>query len=217
MTSLADPMAISTGSCAGTTATGGRSRRRQTYDAARLVFPGGIDIRPAAIVRPRDAAEVARIVTLARDSGPALGGPQRRAQRRRHGVVEDGIVPTSATCAVEIDVEHAPLGADRADRPASTRTPRRARPRHRLRRQRLGRDRRDHARRWRRIPQPPARATVDGLLAAEIVTADGEVPQVDAERHPDLFWAIRGGGGNFGVATRFKFRLHEVGGSSAAC
>jgi FAD/FMN-containing dehydrogenase len=52
--------------------------------------------------------------------------------------------------------------------------------------------------------------TIDDLLAAEIVTADGAILRVDAESHPDLFWAIRGGGGNFGVATRFQFRLHEV-------
>lgn len=47
-------------------------------------------------------------------------------------------------------------------------------------------------------------------MAAEIVTADGQFLHVDATTHPDLFWAIRGGGGNFGVATRFQFRLHEV-------
>jgi len=52
--------------------------------------------------------------------------------------------------------------------------------------------------------------TIDDLLAAEIVTADGQLLRVDDESHPDLFWAIRGGGGNFGVATRFKFRLHKV-------
>ncbi|HEX2404220.1 MAG TPA: FAD-binding oxidoreductase, partial [Acidimicrobiia bacterium] len=52
--------------------------------------------------------------------------------------------------------------------------------------------------------------TIDSLLAAELVTADGKVLDVDADNHPDLFWAIRGGGGNFGVATRFQFRLHEV-------
>src|SRR6266540_4001224 len=46
--------------------------------------------------------------------------------------------------------------------------------------------------------------------AQEVVTADGQLLRVDAERHPDLFWAIRGGGGNFGVATRFRFRLHEL-------
>ena len=43
------------------------------------------------------------------------------------------------------------------------------------------------------------------------MTADGELLRVDDENHPDLFWAIRGGGGNFGVATRLQFRLHEVG------
>jgi FAD/FMN-containing dehydrogenase len=52
--------------------------------------------------------------------------------------------------------------------------------------------------------------TIDSLLAAEVVTADGEMLRVDAQTHPDLFWAIRGGGGNFGVVTRFRFRLHEV-------
>ncbi|HKY53116.1 MAG TPA: FAD-binding oxidoreductase [Anaerolineales bacterium] len=52
--------------------------------------------------------------------------------------------------------------------------------------------------------------TIDDLLAAEIVTADGEVLHVDSQSHPDLFWAIRGGGGNFGVITRFQFRLHDV-------
>ena len=53
--------------------------------------------------------------------------------------------------------------------------------------------------------------TIDNLLAAEIVTGTGEVLVVDAETNPDLFWAIRGGGGNLGVATRFRFRLAEVG------
>ena len=52
--------------------------------------------------------------------------------------------------------------------------------------------------------------TIDNLLAAEVVTADGRLLHVDAEHHPDLFWAIRGGGGNFGVVTRFQFRLHDV-------
>jgi FAD binding domain/Berberine and berberine like len=52
--------------------------------------------------------------------------------------------------------------------------------------------------------------TIDDLISAEIVSAEGELLRVDAETHPDLFWAIRGGGGNFGIATRFQFRLHEV-------
>jgi FAD/FMN-containing dehydrogenase len=53
--------------------------------------------------------------------------------------------------------------------------------------------------------------TIDSLLAAEVVTADGQLLRADAQTHPDLFWALRGGGGNFGVATRFQFRLHPVG------
>ena len=52
--------------------------------------------------------------------------------------------------------------------------------------------------------------TIDNLLAADVVTADGQVRRVDADTEPELFWAIRGGGGNFGVVTRFQFRLAEL-------
>ena len=53
--------------------------------------------------------------------------------------------------------------------------------------------------------------TIDDLLAAEIVTADGQLRHVDAQTEPELFWALRGGGGNFGVVTRLRYRLHPVG------
>ncbi|MBX3064330.1 MAG: FAD-binding oxidoreductase [Anaerolineae bacterium] len=52
--------------------------------------------------------------------------------------------------------------------------------------------------------------TIDNVLAAEVVTADGRIRYVDANNDPDLFWAIRGGGSNFGIVTKFKFRLHPV-------
>ena len=53
--------------------------------------------------------------------------------------------------------------------------------------------------------------TVDSLISAEVVTADGRLLVASADRNPDLFWALKGGGGNFGVVTGFEFQLHEVG------
>ena len=53
--------------------------------------------------------------------------------------------------------------------------------------------------------------TVDNLLAADLVIASGELIEVSGRREPELFWAVRGGGGNFGVATAFRFRVHPVG------
>ena len=54
-------------------------------------------------------------------------------------------------------------------------------------------------------------ATVDNLLSADVVTAQGEIVTASEEENPDLFWAIRGGGGNFGIVTSFEYRLHPVG------
>jgi FAD/FMN-containing dehydrogenase len=53
--------------------------------------------------------------------------------------------------------------------------------------------------------------TIDNLLAADVVTAEGSLVRASADEHPDLFWALRGGGGNFGVVTSFRFALHPVG------
>ncbi|MGB5294580.1 MAG: FAD-binding oxidoreductase, partial [Thermoanaerobaculia bacterium] len=53
--------------------------------------------------------------------------------------------------------------------------------------------------------------TIDNLISADVVTANGDLVKASAESHPDLFWAIRGGGGNFGIVTSFEYQLHAVG------
>ena len=91
-------------------------------------------------------------------------------------------------------------------------TPRpRPRPRRSRRRDQPHRRGRPHA--WGRngLAVRLAGLSIDNLVSAEIVVADGRILQVAEDEHADLFWAIRGGGGNFGVVTEFEFQLHEVG------
>jgi FAD/FMN-containing dehydrogenase len=182
------------------------------YDQARTVFYGGFDRRPAVIVRPADAAQVARVVSIARESGLELAVRSGGHSLAAHGVVDGGIVlDLHDLRGLEIDPqqrvawaqtgltagEYTTLAAehglatgfgDTASVGIGGLT--------------LGGGVGYLSRAYG--------LTIDDLLAAEIVTADGEIVEVDADTDPDLFWAIRGGGGNFGVATRFKFRLHEL-------
>jgi FAD/FMN-containing dehydrogenase len=182
------------------------------YDEARTVFYGDIDRRPALIVRARNATDVAHVVALARDSGLELAVRSGGHSIAGHGVSDGGIVlDLSNMKAIEFDLARRTAWAETGLTAGEYTTAAGA----------LGLATgfgdagsvgiggitlgggvgylvRKHG------------LTIDNVLAAEIVTADGELLRVDAATHPDLFWAIRGGGGNFGIVTRFKFRLHVV-------
>ena len=184
------------------------------YDEARCVANARIDRRPAAIVRPVDSAEVARAVACARDVGLPLavrGGGHSPAGL---GVgTADGalVVDLSAMKAITVDpdrgVATAEGGVLAGEYVAATfahgmTTPLGDTPSVGLGGLTLGGGvgwlARKHG------------LTIDDLLAVDLVTADGAMVRASADDHPDLFWAVRGGGGNFGVATRFTYRLHPI-------
>ncbi len=180
------------------------------YDRARTITPGGIDRRPAAVVRVADTKDVVQVLRVARDTGLPLA--VRSGGHSIHGVCDGGIVlHVGDLRGLDIDPDGRTAWAG-SGLTAGQYT--RAAGGHGLATGfgdtgsvgiggiTLGGGVGFLSRKYG--------LTVDSLLAAEIVTASGDVLQVDADNHPDLFWAIRGGGGNFGVVTRFHFRLHEV-------
>jgi len=182
------------------------------YDSARSVFYGGIDRHPAAIVRVKDDMDVALVVALARERGLELAVRSGGHSISGHCVSEGGIVIDLADMrALEIDAEARTAWAQTGLTAVEFTT---AAAEHGLGigfgdtgsvgiggitlGGGVGYLVRKHG------------LTIDSLQAADIVTADGEIRRVDVENEPDLFWAIRGGGGNFGVATRFRFGLHQI-------
>ena len=182
------------------------------YDAARTIWNAMIDRRPGAIVRCAGAADVICAVNLAREHGLLVavrGGGHNIAGS---AVCDDGLVidlsqmrsvrvdPQARTAQVEagallIDLDKeaqafslaTPLGINSTTGVAGLT---------------LGGGfgwlSRKHG------------LTVDNLISAEVVVADGRFLRASMADNPDLFWAIRGGGGNFGVVTSFEFRLHPV-------
>ncbi|NUO55661.1 MAG: FAD-binding oxidoreductase [Hamadaea sp.] len=183
------------------------------YDELRQVVAGDVDRRPAVILRPVDADDVATALAVARESGLPLAVRCGGHSGAGHSAVDDGIVLDVRTLkSLEIDADGKTAWAG-SGLTAGEYT------------EAVG----QHgfatgfgdtgsvgiggitvgggigflARKYG--------LTIDNLLAAEVVTADGRILRVDAENHPELFWAIRGGGGNFGVVTKFHYRLHELG------
>ena len=184
------------------------------YDAARAVMNGAVDRRPALIVRVADAEDVARAIGFARANGLEIAVRSGGHSSVGHGVTEGGLViDVRDLKGLEIDPQGRTAWAGSGLTAAEYST---AAAEHGLATSfgdtgsvgigglitggGIGYLVRKHG------------LTIDHLLAAEVVTADGRILVVDAESHPDLFWALRGGGGNFGVVTRFKLRLHPVDG-----
>ncbi len=181
------------------------------YDAARRVWNGMIDRRPAAIARCADADDVATTVRFAieRDLPIAVRGGGHNVAGT--AVVDDGVVvDLSALRGVRVSGEtvHVEGGATWRDVDVVTAPLGLAVPggvvsdtgvaglalsggvSHQRRRDGM---------------------TIDNLVSAEVVLADGRRVRASADEHADLFWALRGGGGNFGVVTAFEFRLRELG------
>ena len=182
------------------------------YDAARTVVLGGVDARPALIVRVAGTDDVRAVIALARAHGLELAVRSGGHSGAAHSTIEGGIVldvrdlddleidrdaltawAGSGLTAGAYTAAAAELGlatgfGDTGSVGLGGITTGGG----------IGYLVREHG------------LTIDSLLAVEVVTADGEVRLVDEANEPDLFWALRGGGGNFGVVTRFKYRLHPL-------
>jgi FAD/FMN-containing dehydrogenase len=183
-----------------------------TYDAARVVMLGGIDRRPAVIVRVADADDVAEVIASARRTGHELAVRAGGHSGAGHSTTEGGMVLDLRDLkSLDIDEEGRTAWAGAGLTAGELTTALGARGLAvgfgdtgsvgiggitlgggiGLLSRKLG-------------------LTVDSLIAADVVSADGDLLRVDESSHPELFWALRGGGGNFGVVTRFRFRLHPV-------
>jgi hypothetical protein len=183
------------------------------YDDARKVYNAMIDRRPALIAYVDDADDVATAVAFARESGLPLairGGGHNGAGL---GTVDDGIViDLSRLKAIDVDrgARTVRVGGgctwgevDRATGQFGMATPSGIISTTGVGGLTLGGGLGHLTRAFG--------LSIDNLLEADVVLASGERVRASADENPDLFWALRGGGGNFGVVTAFTFRLHPVG------
>ena len=183
------------------------------YDMGRRVWNAMIDRRPALIARCAGVTDVIRAVNFARDNSLALairGGGHNIAG---NALVEGGIVvDLSRMRSVIVDPKARRVtiegGATLADLDAATQPHGLAAPLGINSTTGVGGLTLGGGFGWlsRKYGM-----SVDNLESATVVTAKGELVHASAHEHPDLFWALRGGSGNFGVVTRFEFRLHPVG------
>ncbi len=182
------------------------------YDAARATFYGGVDKRPAAIVRVTGVEDVRRAIAAARDDGLELAIRSGGHSIAGHSTTDAGLVIDLRDMSrIIIDAERRTAWVETG---ATALQVTDALSKHDLAVGfgdagsvgvggiTLGGGMGFLVRKYG--------MTIDSVLASEVVTADGQCRRVDAEQEPELFWAIRGGGGNFGVVTRLEFRLSPL-------
>jgi FAD/FMN-containing dehydrogenase len=182
------------------------------YDEARSVYNGMIDRRPAMIARCRDAGDVMAAVRLAGRTGIPMAVRGGGHNAGGLGVVDDGLViDLSQMRGVRVDPDRRTVRAeggallgdmDHATHPFGLAVPCGILSTTGVGGLTLGGGIGHLTRRHG--------LSVDNLLSADVVLADGRMVVASETRHPDLFWALRGGGGNFGVVTSFEFRAQPV-------
>lgn len=183
------------------------------FDVARRLWNGRFEPRPLGIVRCETAADVAATIATARERGLPLG--VKGGGHSYAGLsLQDGGLAVDLSPMRSVDVDAAARrvtvggGATWAEVDAATQAHGLATPGATVSTVGVGGYLLGGGTGYlsRRFGM-----AVDNLIAAEVVTADGRTVRASDDENPDLFWALRGGGGNFGVATRFELRLHEVG------
>jgi FAD/FMN-containing dehydrogenase len=183
-----------------------------TYDAARGIHNTHFSKRPGVIVRPADAIDVSRAVLTARELGLELAVKSGGHSVAGFSATDGGLLLDMRSLnAVDIDpirwTGSAQGGATAGEYTMAAHTYGMATPFGDTLSVGLGGLTLGGGIGWLARKHGMA---IDNLIEADLVTADGSLVTVSAEADPDLFWAIRGGGGNFGIVTRFRFNLHPV-------
>ena len=184
-----------------------------SYDDARAVYNGAVDRRPKVIAQARSAADVVAALRYARDCDTPFAVRSGGHSVAGHSAVDDGLVIDMRSIRhVDIDVTQrrarAGAGLHWRELDAATQAHALAVTGGRVSHTGVAGLTLGSGSGWLERRHG---LTADSLVGATVVTAAGDVVRASADEHPDLFWGLRGGGGNFGIVTEFEFQLHEVG------